>query len=64
MPGSITMVAVHSGQKVEAGDVLLTIEAMKMETVLHASKSAVVSEVLVHPMQSVEPKDLLLVFEP
>lgn len=63
MPGSIVMVAVQPGQKVEAGDVLLTIEAMKMETVLHASQSATVAEVLVQPAQPVEAKDLLMILQ-
>lgn len=60
MPGSITTVAVRPGQKVEAGDVLLTIEAMKMETVLYVQKFGVVAEVLVHPTQSVDARTCLL----
>jgi pyruvate carboxylase len=63
MPGLITMVAVQPGQRVEVGDVLLTIEAMKMETVLHAQKPGVVAEVLIHPAQSVNAGDLLMVLQ-
>ena len=48
MPGSVSTVAVRAGQPVKAGDVLLTIEAMKMETALHAPRDGVVKEVLVH----------------
>ena len=40
MPGSISTVAVKAGQPVKAGDVLLTIEAMKMETALRAPRDA------------------------
>nr|WP_259670896.1 biotin/lipoyl-containing protein [Rhizobium lentis] len=34
------------GQQVQAGDVLLTIESMKMETALHAEKDGTIAEVL------------------
>ncbi len=61
MPGLISMVSVKSGQAIKTGDVLLTIEAMKMETVLHAAKDATVQEILVAAGQSVDAKDLLIV---
>jgi pyruvate carboxylase len=61
MPGLISMVSVKPGQVVKTGDVLLTIEAMKMETVLHAAKDATVQEILVAAGQSVDAKDLLIV---
>ncbi len=62
MPGVISTVAVKSGQHVEAGDVLLSIEAMKMETVIHADREGIVAEIVVHPGQQIDAKDLLLVF--
>src|SRR5690606_1733163 len=37
MPGVISTLAVQAGQTVSAGDVLLSIEAMQMETALHAA---------------------------
>ena len=40
MPGAVSSVAVKKGEKVKAGDVLLTIEAMKMETVLQPRATA------------------------
>jgi pyruvate carboxylase len=61
MPGAISTVAVKSGQPVKAGDVLLTIEAMKMETALHAAKDGTVAEVLVTPGAQIDAKDLLVV---
>ncbi len=64
MPGAIATVAVKPGQQVKAGDVLLTIEAMKMETALHALRDSTVSQVLVSPGQPVDAKDLLVVLEP
>ncbi|MBD8877510.1 pyruvate carboxylase [Roseibium polysiphoniae] len=63
MPGVISTVAVKAGQSVSAGDVLLSIEAMKMETALHAEKDGVVAEVLVSPGTQIDAKDLLIVFE-
>jgi pyruvate carboxylase len=41
--------------------VLLTIEAMKMETALHAPKDGAVKELLVSPGSPIDAKDLLLV---
>ncbi|MEO0680003.1 MAG: pyruvate carboxylase, partial [Pseudomonadota bacterium] len=39
MPGVVASVAVEPGRKVSPGDLLLTIEAMKMETALHAERA-------------------------
>jgi pyruvate carboxylase len=61
MPGAVSTIAVRPGQKVKAGDVLLTLEAMKMETALHAPRDGTVGEVLVSPATQVDAKDLLLV---
>jgi pyruvate carboxylase len=63
MPGSIASVAVTAGQKVNAGDLLLTIEAMKMETGIHADRAAVVKALHVHPGSQIDAKDLLVELE-
>lgn len=63
MPGSIASVAVSAGQKVRAGDLLVTIEAMKMETGLHADREATVKALHVHPGSQIEAKDLLIELE-
>ncbi len=63
MPGVISTVAVAAGQDVKAGDVLVSIEAMKMETALHAERDGKVAEVLVSPGSQIDAKDLLVVFE-
>ncbi|MEP3045464.1 MAG: pyruvate carboxylase [Roseibium sp.] len=63
MPGVISTVAIKAGQDVKAGDVLVSIEAMKMETALHAERDGKVSEVLVSPGSQIDAKDLLVVFE-
>ncbi|MFC2968691.1 pyruvate carboxylase [Acidimangrovimonas pyrenivorans] len=60
MPGVIATVAVAAGQKVAAGDLLLTIEAMKMETGIHAERDATVAAVHVTPGAQVDAKDLLV----
>ena len=63
MPGSIASVAVSVGQAVKAGDMLLTIEAMKMETGLHADRDATVKAVHVSPGTQIDAKDLLIELE-
>jgi pyruvate carboxylase len=63
MPGSVASVAVSVGQKVNPGDLLVTIEAMKMETGLHAERQGKVKALHVQPGAQIEPKDLLLEFE-
>ena len=63
MPGSVASVAVTVGQKVRAGDLLVTIEAMKMETGLHADREAVIKAVHVTPGAQIDAKDLLIELE-
>ena len=62
MPGVVSAVAVSVGQPVKTGDVLLSIEAMKMETALHAEREGTVAEVLVRVGDQIDAKDLLVVF--
>jgi pyruvate carboxylase len=62
MPGTISTVPVHVGQKLIRGDVLLTLEAMKMETTVRAERDGVVEEILASPGLQVDAKDLLVVF--
>ncbi|RDC73202.1 pyruvate carboxylase [Rhodovulum sp. 12E13] len=63
MPGAIAAVPVQAGAKVRSGDLLVTIEAMKMETGLHAERDAVVKAVHVRPGDQVDAKDLLVELE-
>src|SRR5690606_32701569 len=46
MPGVISALNVKEGQTVSAGDVLCSIEAMKMETAIHAEADGVIAELL------------------
>jgi pyruvate carboxylase len=61
MPGTIATVAVAVGAKVSRGDVLVTIEAMKMETSVRADRDGTVAEVVTKPGEMVDAKDLLIV---
>ncbi len=46
MPGNILKINVAQGQKVEEGDVLLVLEAMKMENEIVATKSGTVAQIV------------------
>jgi len=61
-PGVGASVGVGAGQQVAQGDRLLTIEAMKMETGIHAERDAIVKAVHVGPGAQIDAKDLLLEF--
>ena len=63
MPGLVVTVAVKAGQEIKAGDVIVTLEAMKMEMALHAPRDGVVKEILVASGQSVDAKDLVVVLD-
>ncbi|CRL11439.1 pyruvate carboxylase [Phaeobacter italicus] len=63
MPGVVASVAVQVGQQVHEGDMLLTIEAMKMETGIHAERDAVVKAVHVQAGGQIDAKDLLVELE-
>ncbi|KQI69791.1 pyruvate carboxylase [Loktanella sp. 3ANDIMAR09] len=63
MPGVVATVAAQVGAKVKQGDLLLTIEAMKMETGIHADRDAVVKAVHVTAGAQIDAKDLLIEFE-
>lgn len=61
MPGTILKVNASQGQKVNEGDVLFILEAMKMENEIVASASGTVSQVLVTKGQTVETDAVLAV---
>jgi pyruvate carboxylase len=60
MPGVVSAISVMKDQSVKAGDVLLTLEAMKMETVLYAARDGVIADILVLPGAQVDSKELLV----
>jgi pyruvate carboxylase len=63
MPGKVSTVAVTKGQPVKAGERLLSIEAMKMETAVYSPRDARVADILVKPNSIVTARDLLIVLE-
>ncbi|MEJ6477480.1 MAG: pyruvate carboxylase [Octadecabacter sp.] len=63
MPGVVASVAAVVGKAVKKGDLLLTIEAMKMETGIHAERDAVVKAVHVAAGSQIDAKDLLIELE-
>jgi pyruvate carboxylase len=62
MPGTVATVTTGVGRKVTRGEVLVTLEAMKMETAVRAEMDGEVVEVVAKPGAQVDAKDLLVVF--
>jgi len=54
MPGVVTQIAVHEGEAVAPGQVLVIVEAMKMEHVIRAPRAGVVRTLHVRPGEQVE----------
>lgn len=63
LPGKILKVLTSVGTKVKKGDLLLTIEAMKMENEFFASSDGIIKEVYVTPGQTVETGEKLISIE-
>ena len=64
MPGKILKVLVSEGQQVAAGDPLIVVEAMKMETTLSAESPAIIQKLEAAVGQMVEGGQLLIRFSP
>ncbi|MEO0916515.1 MAG: biotin/lipoyl-containing protein, partial [Pseudomonadota bacterium] len=63
MPGVVASIAVEAGAAVKKGDLMLTIEAMKMETGIHAERDAKIKAVHVTSGAQIDAKDLLVEME-
>ncbi|KRB79369.1 acetyl/propionyl-CoA carboxylase subuit alpha [Sphingomonas sp. Root710] len=63
MPGLVTAIHVEAGAKVEAGQPLAVVEAMKMENILRAEKAGVVKTVAAKPGDSLAVDAVILEFE-
>jgi len=63
MPGLLVQVAVKPGQKVQAGERVAVIEAMKMENVLFASADGVVKEIKAAQGESLAVDQPIVEFE-
>ena len=63
MPGLLVQLAAGAGQKVQAGERLAVIEAMKMENILFAPQDVTIAEVLAKPGESLSVDQPILRFE-
>lgn len=61
MPGKVLKVSAQAGAAVNAGDLLLVLEAMKMENEILAPSGGTVKEVRAHDGDSVNTGDVLVV---
>ena len=61
MPGKIISIVCAPGQAVKEGEPLLTLEAMKMETVVRAPRAGTVAEIVCKVKTPVQAEDLLVV---
>jgi biotin carboxyl carrier protein len=63
MPGKVVKIPVNIGDAVQAGQTLIIISAMKMESEYKVSKDAVIKEILVKEGETVDGNQTLIVFE-
>ncbi|EED34160.1 pyruvate carboxylase [Luminiphilus syltensis NOR5-1B] len=63
MPGAVVSIAVQPGNEVKQGDLLMTIEAMKMESSIRSDRDGTIGQVHVQPGAQIDAKDLLVEFE-
>jgi biotin carboxyl carrier protein len=63
MPGKVIKINVKSGDEVKKGEVMLIIEAMKMENNITATRDAKINKVNVELNQMVEVQTPLVVFK-
>lgn len=63
MPGRVVGISVETGQEVQPGDALITLEAMKMENVLKAEGMGVVKSISVTVQDVLEKGALMIEFE-
>jgi len=62
MPGVVVKIVVEKGQKVATGDVVLVLEAMKMENEIKSSRSGTIDKIHVSVGQQVQPGEPLVSF--
>ncbi len=63
MPGKVVAVEVRLGEQVAAGDVVVILEAMKMENEIITNRAGKISDVRVKEGDSVDADDVLVVIE-
>ena len=63
MPGTVIVHSVAEGARVEPGDAVLAVEAMKMENILRAERRGTVKSVNAAPGESLKVDDVIMEFE-
>lgn len=63
MPGLIVEVLVNKGDKINKGENLIILEAMKMENNLKANDDVIIKKVVAKKGKAVEKNDVLIIFE-
>jgi len=63
LAGIVARVHVHAGQQLQTGDLILVLEAMKMETNIRAPRAVTPKAVKVAPGDVVKPDQVLVEFE-
>ena len=63
MPGRVLKIMVKIGDKINIGDSLLSLEAMKMENILKSDGEGVVKEIFISEQQVVDKGEVLIEFE-
>lgn len=63
MPGDITEVNVQPGQRVEGGDALCVLDAMKMKNVIHSPRPGLIASVEINEGQTVDYGAVLVTYK-
>ena len=63
MPGLVVQISVKPGDSVKAGDTLVALEAMKMQTTVTAERDGVIADLMVEPGITIDAKDLIMTFK-
>ena len=63
MPGAVVKINCRPGEMVKKGDVIIVLEAMKMENEIHSPIDGLVKEVNVKEGMTVSPEEVMVAFE-
>jgi Pyruvate/oxaloacetate carboxyltransferase len=64
MPGKVSKILVKEGDKVEKGQTVAIVEAMKMENEIHAPISGIVKGIYAQPGENITPDEVIVRIEP